>query len=168
MRKNVVFLLFAVGILFSVVSCQTGPVYEKLSSTDCLVLIPTVVVKDANTEILRYFKFHLSDGTTRRVWNKPNDVIQVYMTEPGLRLTGISSHVDTNALGNHHESELDLELPYKPGKVIVSDYTFMQRQEKINDGRYQSSIGFIETTPEQRQKSMDMFRKMSHSASWLK
>jgi len=167
MRRYRFRFLVALAILAS--SCATTGIPGRLTSDDCLVLIRTTLENKGGAPLARDY-YMLFSGMEKgiKVSNKADDFVFLVVREPGTKLERLSSSIDRNTAvtGDSFDIPVDIDLPYKPGKVVAADFTFAQLLETTGSNSYRSSFDFIETTADRKAELIERFRKVEGSEAW--
>jgi|GEM_PF-3417515 len=163
--------LFCISLALMVASCASQESYERVTSEDCLVLIPTEIISTDGLQIARDYYLHFSDGQKKRKISKvKNELLPIIVRSEGVSISSISSSVSSggqhNVVGGTSEFPLDLALPYVPGKVVVYEYTFVQSYTKVDGTSFQSRWGFNNTQELKKQDYLADFIKRPESSSW--
>ncbi len=164
MRRSAILVLSLL-----VASCATAPSYERMTSDDCLVLVPTVIVNPEKISSARNYYLAVSDGRKPlEVKKNDMDFLVLLVREKGIRLTGISSNVSADkATGDSFKQGLNLLLPYERGKVLVADFTFSQTLKRESASRILTYWGFIDTKADVRASCIEMFKRTKAAATWF-
>lgn len=168
MRRHRLHFIISLAILASSCATTTG-IPGRLTSDDCLVLIRTTLENKGGAPLARdYYMLFKGIEKKVRVSKKADDFVFLVVREPGIKLEGLSSKIDSNARvkGDSFEIPVDLELPYKPGKVVAADFTFAQLLETTGSNSYRSSFDFIEITADRKAELIVRFRKAEGSDAW--
>jgi hypothetical protein len=171
MKKNLMRIAsscaaFAASLILH--SCVSAPGLERLTSDDCIVLIPTVINNPDKVGVSRSFYISFSDDRRALETKKADeDYIAVFTREAGLRLTGVNSQVTGDrAFGDSSNDDVERTLPYEPGSVIVADFTFFVSISKKGPSETLSSWSIVETKPEIKERCLKKFKKTKGSTSW--
>lgn len=162
--------LLWVTLALLLASCASQITYERLTSEDCLVLIPTEIISTGGMQLTRDYFLNFSDGQKKRKISKVrNDLIPVLIRSDSVTISSISSSISPgghNVVGGETSYPLDLALPYVPGKVIVFEYTFAQSYEKPDETHVLSRWGFTATPELKKQDYLADFFARPESSSW--
>ena len=163
--------LLLAALVSMIASCASQETYERVTSEDCLVLIPTEIVGTDGLQLTRDYFLHFSDGQKRRKISKvKDDLLPVIISGDGVAISSLSSSVSSggqhNVVGGTTEFPLDLALPYAPGKVVVYEYTFVQSYEKTDGAHYLSRWGFNKTPEEKIPGYLAEFGQRPEAGSW--
>jgi hypothetical protein len=155
------------AISFGVLSCVSPPAaLERITSDDCLVLIPCTMANKASATIGRTYFLHFSDARRSvKIAKKPLSYIPVRVSEPGLTIQAIKSNIDEGFIGDKSQSDLEIALPYERGKVIVTDYTFDQ-VITTKDGTTWIHWRFLDTSEDTSARCVSLFMKSTDADSW--
>ncbi len=164
-------VLALVALVVMIPACASQATYDRVTSEDCLVLIPTEIVSTDGLNLTRDYYLHFSDGQAKRKISKvKNDLIPVLIQSDGVSITMVSSSVSSggqhNVVGGTYECPVDLKLPYDPGKVIVYEYSFLQSYAKVDGSSFQSRWGFNKTPGDKMEFHMSEFLSRPEAQSW--
>lgn len=162
-------LAFIAILVFSSCASQL-PQIDREISDDCLVIIPTTISNKSGDPVARDYYLDFSNGVKKRkISDKSNHYIVIRIRESGVKIIGLSTSVNrSDYTGASYQYDINISLPYKKGEVLVSDYTFEQYLQRINETTFQSSWDFIETKDADYEKYLDKFMATDVSKSWVK
>jgi hypothetical protein len=172
MNKFGMLVIFAIlAFLASCATTASPPNYfpPKKTSDDCLVLIHTTIVNKDHVPVARQYNFKISSGYATMTASQDSDSFMiVFVRESGVKIVGITSEVNGYKItGDSLDEPLDIDLPYKPGEVVVADFTFVQTLEKSSENHFISSFEFQGTSDESKAALLEQFRKREGAQSWL-
>ena len=162
--KKCMLAVMVFGFVLS--ACQTGAQYEKVSSSDCLVLVPSTLINQEGGPVLRKYYLELNDGQVIKVPENKRSFIPIIISQEDVYVISIVSKLDDYVVGEATKRPMNLQLPYVSGKAVVSDATFVQEIIKKDAYSYVTRAGFINTTSDQKAETMELFRKKKYSESW--
>lgn len=126
--KYAVLLITAIFIPMLIAGCASLPVPN--SPSDTLVIIPTEYIQTADIgDVGRDYFLVINNGESEKLFLVDKQRISnsaVVVTSPNAKITGLRSRVaaSTGIRGDATETALDIDLPYEPGKVVITDFTF--------------------------------------------
>lgn len=159
-------LWLVAGLVGLLVGCATTSPYERLTSDDCLVLVPTQLSNPDNAPLARRYVLHFDRGPDRRVENVREGYVLVPIRE-FCRLTGLSSSVASDeATGEAFEVRISQDLPYRPGELLVADFTFRQTVKKVAEHRFSTAWDLVPTGAELAKRTRGEFLNTPVAAFW--
>lgn len=156
------------ALLAVLVGCASTPASLRLTSDDCLVLIPTRLENPDQAPTARQFSFRLSSGAAlASVGQSTVGYVSVLVQGPDVKITGLTSDVrGQNVRGDSWAIDLSAQLPYEPAQVIIWDKTFVHKISKVGDHAFSSDYGFEATTSAVQAAVRADFDKSAAAADW--
>jgi hypothetical protein len=171
MKNVIAFLLVAASTLglLSCASTGSGDFLRRMTSDDCLVVIRTTVDNRGNAPTARQYTFKLSgDYPNIKASNGVDGYMFVRIHEAGVSIIGLSSSISaSNVSGASFDIPLDRPLPYKPGEVVVTDFSFAQTLIRNGDKQYTSGFDFPETAEDHKADVLDKIKALDGAKSWF-
>jgi hypothetical protein len=168
MKKSI--LLVALAAALACAGCATsGSPLERRTSDDCLVLIRTTVRNPDNAPTVRKYEFSLSvEAPALEASNFQEGYMAVLLREPNVKLVMLKSRIQkgSNIRGDSFDQPLDLDLPYKPGEIVVADFVFAQKLVRDSPNEFTTSYEFVNTSDTDRRSILDRFKKTKAAQSW--
>lgn len=154
-----------VGGVMVGISLASDPLVA-LSSDDCLVLVPTKMMNPDAIPMAR--KYRLLIGKKEyRISEAKEDYVAILVHGP-TAITGLSSKVEAEGFrGESFQVKLAIDLPYRPGEVVVADRTFLFSLEKVGDRSYMSRSDFVDTASDVSQRVLKAFKGSSAAKTWV-
>jgi hypothetical protein len=145
-----------------------GPatVPKLTSPDDCLVIIKTETINPEKIPEGRAYIFNLS-GNYPTVY-ADFKFAAFKISEPGVELKSISSHVGVGFTGDKASDEVGMVLPYDPGRLVIADIVFVQTYKKIDSSHATSSVKFRKITNEEKEKLFTFLSSSEKYSAWLK
>lgn len=166
-KMSVLGFTLAVALVFA--SCASASSYERMTSDDCLVLLPSTLSNKDGVPTARNYYLQFSDKRKQiKIGKKSDGYILILIRSDDVRITGISSNVGEGSIGESYAMDLNIPIAYHRGEIVVADYTFEQRLVMINTSSSQSHWNFVETKKEDTAKYLEMFMKTPASKTWQK
>lgn len=169
--KKAIRLLFAVALVATIASCSTTKGFpQRMSSDDCLVVIRTTIQNDDDMPVARRYFFQLSgDYPIMRVTGNSDGFVVARIRESGVSITGISSDISIwkNVTGDSFSAPLSRALPYKPGEVVVADFSFVQVLTKTGYKTFSNNWQFAEMSKEEKDALVERLRALKRAESWF-
>lgn len=96
-------------------------------------------------------------------------LLAIKIRSPGSRITKISSTVDqTRASGEEFKLELDIALPYSPGKLVIADFIFVHTLELKSGNTIWSDFNFVKADEISKRSALSKLKEKGGSAeAWL-
>jgi hypothetical protein len=91
----------------------------------------------------------------------------VVIREAGVKLLSYGGRIQAGMRGEFPDYEVDIPLPYEPGKIVVADYVFSHRIEKTAEHKFMSHIGFRDITAQEKEDLMQALKADGRFASWM-
>jgi len=157
------------GGLILLSSCASAPSLERLTSDDCLILIPTTVRSDSDAVIGRKYYFILNESDEKLpISTEKLAYVPIFTRHPGLKISRLTSSVSSNFEGSSSNDELfGMNLPYEPGKVVVYSKMVVYTIKKTGANSYTSQINMVKTDDQTKKQTLDLFfSKDEDAASW--
>ena len=153
--------------LFLMISCETVDYSQRLTSDDCMVLIPVGLEKSAGTVAARSYKITIP-GIEKplEIPKVRNGYIPVKIRRDTQDIESLKSSVSNrNFTGKSTSDEVFQELPYEPGKVVVCDFRIVQKIEKVGNSNY-NEVNFLPITEKEKETIQEDFLSQLTNASW--
>lgn len=121
-------LMKAAGLLLGLSllgACASLPV--KAGAEDCLIVIKTEEINDTSIKDVQDFALNFSDGYKAVQFSPSFGKVMFVIKKQGVKITTITSWISKSngtMNGEPTEKEYQIELPYKPGSIIVIDKVF--------------------------------------------
>lgn len=147
-------------------SCATIDPNERLTSDDCLVLIPTTMNNTSGANASRYYVVTVDNGVDLAVKNGDLGYLAIVIRKPQSLVSLASSVSGDRVTGNSTKHQIHLDLPYRPGEIVVFPEIFSQSMVKVSETGYQTSWDFVPLSEHIRAKVLDQFWASSRSSSW--
>ena len=163
MKKIV--LLLIVCVLMA--SCRTTMNKEKLSSDDCMVLIPVGVDRPAGVDIVRTYNLSISGiEDSIKLPKTTSGYLAVKIRKDSQDIIALKSRIaDTGYTGKASKNDMLKELPYSPGQVVVCDFRIIHKIRKSGNHSY-SGIVFNPVTEEEKEQMINQFLSQPMNSSW--
>lgn len=169
MKKYILPILSICLFSMYLVSCASiDHPTQRLTSDDCLVIIPTTLVNNYQLPTARDYFFHFSNyPSSIKVIKDSKSYIAISVNRDDVLLLKLTSNIGENSVtGKEFKQELSIPLPYKRGEVIVADFTFEQVLTRIDARTMQSSYDFVDTKPEIREYCLERFLNSKYGNDW--
>ncbi len=157
-----------IAFLFLMISCTSIDYSQKLTSDDCMVLIPVGLDKSAGTVAARSYTITIP-GLEKPVEipKVRNGYIPVKIRRDSQDIEALKSSVSNrNFSGKSTSDEIFQELPYEPGQVVVCDFRIVQKIEKVGNSNY-DSVNFLPVTEKEMESIQEDFLSQEINASWV-
>ncbi len=167
MRNLKIILILAVMV--QLISCSTISNKEKLTSDDCMVLIPVGVDRPVGTHTARTYTLHVSGlDKSIKISKKAVGYIEVKIRRDSQDIIALKSKItDSNFTGKSSNDEMFKDLPYSPGQVVACDFRIIQKMEEVAPNRYISSIDFKPVSADEQKELVNKFMSQPANASWF-
>lgn len=142
----------------------------KESADDCLILFPVEVTNKTSTTNPRKYVYEFSgDYGTITLPNASGFAI-LLIHEPGVMVTKLKTFVAQNqgAYGNASEYELNINLPYEPGKMIVAPFMFTKRIEATGSGGSTTYTNIVKAEDATVQEILGQAAGQKNAPTWSK
>jgi len=157
-------MLIAVVLTLLAAGCVSVP--QPASPDDCLIAVMTETINKDHLEEGRDYRFVLS-GAYKPVLIKAK-VTLIQVSEPAVSIQGISSSVKGQFTGDSSMDKANILLPYDPGRIMIADFVFVKKYERVNAQSITSNIKLRKITPEEKAKLLDYFKSEKAYDGWLK
>jgi len=167
MKRCIIFMM-AIVLLTVLSGCLSMVVPEKLTADDCLVIIKTQVDNPDEMPVARnyYFKITGYEGSMG-VTESESGNLYIVVRNNNTKIEAVSTSVmDKDFRGDDNVTELDIPLPYAPGKVIVFDLVFVQKLTRTTRAAVMVESGFEPITDELREKTYNTIATSKAFESW--
>jgi hypothetical protein len=165
--------LLLVACTAFVAACASAPIAvngipPRKTSDDCLVLIRTVVINTKSLPAGRTYHLSLGSGyATLTVPNDPEGTMIVMVREPGVKIVRVKGEVNrAQFTGDDYDEDLDNDLPYSRGHVVVADFTFTQTLREVGPNRYLSSFDLQPISEEIQGALLKRFHATPGAETW--
>jgi hypothetical protein len=171
MKNRILPLLITLGlvvVLLNACASTSSKSLIKKTSDDCLVLIKTTLTNKSRVPTAFTYYFKLSnDYPTLAASHHTDDFMTVLIREPGVKIVSLSTRItDSQVKGESSNLPFDFTLPYKPGEVVVADFSFANILEKVDTYNFISHFDLPTMTPEAKDALLEQFLKTKAAASW--
>jgi hypothetical protein len=157
-------LLAIAALMFS--GCSSIP--AKAAPDESMVIIKTEFINPES--LARGFEmfFNYSGGyPSSWVGQYSWDFNVVVVREPGVKIQSYGAQIQAQFRGDSKEHEVNLPLPYEPGRIVIADYVFQHRIEKTDEHKFMSYTGFRDITPQEKDDLMKALKSDGRFASWM-
>jgi hypothetical protein len=155
--------LALVAFMFS--GCASVP--AKATSDDSLVVIKTEFINPDNLPRGRELNFQFSgDYPVSWVGQYSWGYNLVVIRESGVMLKSIGTSVQAGFRGNSWEPEVNLPLPYEPGRIVIAVFVFVHKVAKTGDHSQTTNLGFRKITDQEKDDLMQELKSDGRFASW--
>lgn len=147
-------------------SCMSLPLSE--STEECTLVMRVKKINPEEFENPRDYIFVLNDNKTNVYAYVGSDLVIWKIKEPGTRITKVFSHIrnQESVRGDNSTIELDIRLPYEPGKVIVLDDYFEVLTKEVRKYEYTSWVSFKKLPLAEKQKITSDVKSWKNSELW--
>lgn len=159
-------LVFVGAVLASLVSCATLDPYERMTSDDCLVLIPSTLTNDSGTSAGRTFTMEFDNGVRAAIKNETLGYLVVHLRFP-IGLVAVNSSVTGERMtGATSRTQYGFTIPYLPGQIVVSSLMFSQTVKKVGEREYMTNWDFVPVPEDVREQVLEAFWKSKEATTW--
>jgi hypothetical protein len=155
-------------VLFAVLLAGCATILPVRGSEDeCLVIIRTVIDNPEKVVEARSVLFLFSNGAPAVRIPKHASYVALVVNEPGVQISAVRSAVDSNMgyVGAPSDYPVDVPLPYVPGGIAITPWTFTQKFFK-KDGTQYSGWDFAPLTPADRDEIEALLKERENYDSW--
>lgn len=142
------FLLITTTILLLLLTgCKTTVSYKKLTSDDCIVVIPTETITPRGKSMARTYYLKVSNINRRIPIPKGSmDYILIKIRKDNHKIISMTSKItDPGYVGQDSAESMNLQLPYTPGEVVVANFKIIQKMEETGSNSF-TSWGYMVPT----------------------
>lgn len=166
MKKNVCLPCIVLAVML-LVSCVTVP--EKTSSEDCLVIIPTEMIKDNGAEQARSYFLKISDREKEiKVPSGRYGTIKFVSSDRGAMIETVASRVtNPDYKGDPSFHEVNQKISYEPGKLIINDFKIVQSIKQTKANSFMSRYDFVPLSEDEKKTFLENYLSNEDYASWF-
>jgi hypothetical protein len=147
--------------------CSSIP--QKAASDESLVVIKTEFINPENLDRgFEIFFNYSGDYPSSWVGQYSWDYNVVVVKESGLKLLSYGGRVQGNMRGESKDFDVDLPLPYEPGRIVIANFVFSHKIEKTAEHHFLSTTGFRAITAQEKEDLMKALKADGRFASWMK
>ena len=155
---------------FVLMASCASMVPEKQTSADCLVVIKTSVSNPENITNARNYLFSITGVDNRlRVPKKENGYVYFVIKDENAKLESLFTMVAGKNVSGKTSSygELNIPLPYSPGKMVIADFSFLQELYRVKSNEFMNQVNFVPLSEEEKQLLLDQLISMGSFDNWL-
>lgn len=116
----------------------------------------------------RSYYFDFSDDRPSIEAKDNTGYMQVFLREPGLKIIRMRSEVTGSGFrGESYYQDLDIELPYEPGRLVIADFAFVQEYAEIGRTTVSADVRFRPIPASERDELRTEFLERPEAAMWV-
>jgi len=156
-------------VMIQLFSCSTTYSNVKLTSDDCMVLIPVGIDRPSGTDLARTYTLQVSGmDHTINIPKTTRGYTMVKIRKDSQNIISLRSKVtNSKYTGSSSKDEIFRDLPYSPGKIVICDFRIIQKIKKVNDHSFTSSINFYPITEAEKDDLVKKFLSEKTNSSWV-
>jgi len=156
----------AIAVLVGfLVGCSSVP--AKVHESDSLVVIKTEFINPERLPRGFEVRFHYSGGYDDSwVGQYSWDFAVIVVRERGVMLESLGTQLQAQYRGQTPVNQVNLPLPYEPGRIAIADFVFSHKIEKTAEREQMSTFGFRRITAEEKNDLIAELRADERFAGW--
>lgn len=166
-KSNFLIYIIVLSVLFS---CKTTENYDRLTSDDCLIAIPTGIKTPKGTKLARTYYIEVSDLDSKiPIPHNSSDYIYIKIKKDNHSIISLNSKVtNDDYTGKSSNYDMNIQLPYLPGEVIIADFKVFQKIERAESGGYLSNAYMSTISDKEKERVLVDIKKKPELSSWFK
>ncbi len=166
--KKILAMLLCVSALL-VTGCASTSAKQKLSDDECLIVLRAGTDKEnAGAKTGRDYSVHVSEiDQSFRIPGTANRKIVFKINNDKARIDKLIGRIATGFQGQPVSWDLDINLPYSPGKVIPLKFSIVNEVRKTGSNNYSANIEFYEMSEEDINVLYSEIKNDPEYSSWF-
>ena len=167
MKKTLAILLCAAALITT--GCVSSSSKQKLSDDESMIVMRAGTYRDnPGAKSGRNYYLHVSDiDEMCSIPGTEDKYIFFKIYNDQAKFDKLMSRMKSGWSGSPYTNDLDIELPYSPGKLIVLDLRIALELEKVGSSSYQSNVEFYQMNEEEINELMAEIKTDPEFESWF-